>query len=248
MSKKLFLNTFVSVTLAAFVFLGAAQNSAAQKAKVTNPGASVEFVHCATVDAACESANRVRNDAANSPYINGVGGVSAVFNLVSGSRDLTFSFSSTSARFVRFDFRDQTYLGGAPAWWYSAPQQNFKPNANVLGAYYAKEQCGTALTCNENYLTRVNAGNLKVSGSNDTFALLWNPTAAVTRPVNTPETTSPVNVNYVKDASGERFIITPLPNSSSNGIIAGLEKTSGRNVSGAGQYRMPFTMTVQQLP
>lgn len=243
MKKNLSLISSAVLSLLTIIVI-TAQPLNAQKVKVTNPGATVEFVHCVTDDAPCETANRVRNDIANLPYINGVGGVSAVFNLVSGSKDLTFSFSN-STRFIRFDFRDQTYLGGAPAWWYTAPQQNVKPFANVLGAYSAKEQCGSAAACDINYPTRMNAGNWKVSGSNDTYALLWNPTAAATRPVNSPETTSPVNVNYIKDTNGERFIITPLPNATSSRIIAGLEKTSGRTVSGAGQYQMPFTMTVK---
>jgi len=243
MRKNLLLNSLKTLSLL-IVFILTPQLVNAQRVKATNPGATIEFVHCGA-DTTCEAANRVRNDVAATPYANGVGGVSAVFNIVSGSRDLTLSFSSTSTRFIRFDFRDPTYLGGAPSWWYTAPEQNVKPYLNVLGAFYAKEQCGTAAACNINYVTRMNAGNWKVSGSNDTYALLWNPSASATRPVNSPEDTSRVNVNYIKDASGERFIITPLPNIASGRIIAGLEKTSGRTVSGAAQYQMPFTMTVK---
>ena len=126
---------------------------------------------------------------------------------------------------------------------------------NVLGAYYAKEQCVVDSTgaCVGNFQTRINAGQWSVAGNNNTtYALLWNPTAASTRPVNSPYSTSPVNVNYVRDAAGERFTITPLPSSDcsagtaceSDPIIAGLEATSGRTVSAGGQYHMPFTMTV----
>ncbi len=89
----------------------------------------------------------------------------------------------------------------------------------------------------------MNAGNWKVN-NNTTNALLWNPETTQQRPVNSPENTSNVNVNYIKDETGEVFIITPLPNSASNRIIAGLEASNGKVVSGAGQYSMPFTLTV----
>lgn len=127
--------------------------------------------------------------------------------------------------------------------WYATPQ-NVKPGFNVLQAYKAKELCGTADTCNTNFLTVMNAGNWRVNGSSVTYALLWNPDAA-TRPVNSPYETSRVNVNYIKDGNGEVFIITPLVNSGTNTIIAGLEGRSGKAVTGYGQFQMPFALTVR---
>ena len=231
--------------------LGVTANAFSQKTKVVNPGAVVQFVACAQSDTACLAANRVRSDGGGA-YANGSQGVSAVFNLVSGSRDLTF-WTTGSTRSLVFDFSDAAYSVNAPSWWYTSPVQSVKAQMNVLGAYYAKEQCGSVATCNVNFETRINAGNWTVGGSNKTtYALLWNPTAMSSRPVNSPYSTSPVNVNYVKDGSGERFVITPLPSSDcgvgsaceSDPIIAGLEVTSGRTVSSGGQYHMPFTMTV----
>ncbi|HEY2867638.1 MAG TPA: hypothetical protein VGJ02_11150 [Pyrinomonadaceae bacterium] len=236
------------------VILVLALNGFASKSKTTNPGAIVQFGACAQGDAACQAANRVRSDGGGA-YVNGSQGVSAVFNLVSGSRDLTF-WTTGSTRSLIFDFTDPAYTGGAPSWWYASPVQSVKAQMNVLGAYYAKETCVTDPNtgiCTGNFETRINAGNWTVGGSNKTnYALLWNPTAMSSRPVNSPYSTSPVNVNYVRDASGERFSITPLPSSDcgagsaceSDPIIAGLEVTSGRSVSGGGQYHMPFTMTV----
>lgn len=247
MKKKLLLINFTALSLLAVVVL-TAQLLNAQKVKVTNPGVRAEFVFCASLStpeetAACESSNRVRQDRANAPYVDGADGVSAVFNLGSGSKDLTINLI-TSQRSVRLDFRDVSYFGNPhPTWWSTAPQQNVKPHFNVLGAYKAKEQCGTAATCNINFVTRMNAGNWRAAGYNTDYALQWNPTS--TQPyINTPETTSAVNVNYIKNSSGEVFIITPL-NASSNRIIAGLQGSQSRTTTAAGQYVMPFTMTVK---
>jgi hypothetical protein len=236
-------------TVVAVLTLCAAANAFSGKTKLVNPGAIVQFAACAQDDTACRSANRVRSDGDGS-YTNGSQGVSAVFNLVSGSRDLTFS---SGTRSVTFDFSEAFYTMNAPSWWYASPVQSIKPFMNVGGAYFAKEQCGTATTCNINYVTRLNAGQWSIPGSSKTtYAILWNPDPDQPRPVNSPYSTSPVNVNYVKDSSGERFIITPLQSSDcgvgssceADPIIAGLEVTSGRSVTSGGQYHMPFTMTV----
>ena len=117
---------------------------------VTNPGAVVKFSYCATAPdpAACEISNRVRNDY-DYPYTNGADGVSAVFNLVSGSKDLTIGLT-TSHRSVWMDFTDRV-SGSAPspAWWATGKSQNVKPYFNVLKAYRAKELCTTFCHCNE---------------------------------------------------------------------------------------------------
>ena len=79
-----------------------------------------------------------------------------------------------------------------------------------------------------------------------TYRLQWHP-ASVQPYINTPELTSPVDVHYVKDANGEVFTITPLPNQNTSRMIAGLqgESANGRTITAAGQYVMPFTMTVR---
>ena len=229
---------FITI-LIALVFIS---NAFSQKIKPVNPGVTASFTYCAANDFACQAANRVRMDG-DIPYNNGQSGVTAVFNLVSGSRDLTIQLN-TSQRLVIFDLIEMTSGVNAPSW-ISTPQ-GVRPNINVLGAYYAKENCQPAPVTgnyNCNFVTRMNAGNWKVN-NNTTNALLWNPETTQQRPVNSPENTSNVNVNYIKDETGEVFIITPLPNSASNRIIAGLEASNGKVVSGAGQYSMPFTLTV----
>ena len=216
-----------------------AQNAASQRAaKVTNPGVTAAFVYCAAGDSNCETANRVRNDSAT-PYQNGVGGVSAVFNVISGSQDLTIGLYQ--ARSAIFDLRVNTG-GGVAGLWTSTPQL-VQPYFNVRHAYNAKLNCGTAATCDINLITDMNAGGWKVSGSNVSYAMFWNPNAT-TRPVNTPDITVRVNVHYVKDINGEVYTITPIPNGTGL-VIAGLEATSGRTVTAAGQYHMPFTLTVR---
>ena len=191
--------------------------------------------------------NKVRMDQPGVPYSDGVDRVSALF--YSGdSRDLVIRLDGSRTRTAVFDFTEVSSNTNAPAWIYSSPLQSFKPQMNVLQAYYAKERCqpdaGGVYNCN--FVTRMNAGYLYASGDRATYALLWNPETQTPRPVNSPEKTSFVNVNYQKDALGnEVFTITPLPNSDSGRIIAGLEKTSGRTVSSAGQYVMPFTLVVR---
>jgi hypothetical protein len=229
-------------TLIAALALGVTANAFSQRTKIVNPGAVVKFGYCATAPdpAACEAANRVRNDF-DYPYTNGADGVSAVFNLGSGSKDLTVGLV-TSQRSLWLDFTDHvTSSAAAPSWWSSAAVQNVKPFFNVLKAYRAKELC-TSDPCDVDFVTALNVGNWRAMGSTVDYALLWNP-GATTRPVNSPETSSAVNVHYHKNGVDESFTITPIANN--NGlVVAGLESTVRKSVTSAGQYIMPFTMTV----
>lgn len=190
---------------------------------------------------------KVRMDRPGVPYSNGVEGVKAEF-YSTGSRDLVIGLNIAKAkRTAIFDFTEVASYTNAPAWIYSSPVQTFKPYFNVLGAYYAKENCqpDTDGVYNCNHTARMNAGYLTAAGDSASYAMLWNP-QATGRPVNSPEVTSYVNVNYYKGTTGgEVFTITPLPNSDSGRIIAGLEKTVKRSVTGAGQYVMPFTLVVR---
>lgn len=203
--------------------------------------------------------NKVRMDQPGVPYSNGVDGVSAQF-FTGGSRDLVIRLDGSRTRTAVFDFTEVSSYINAPAWIYSNPLQSFKPQMNVLQAYYAKENCQPDLNgvYNCNFITRTNAGYLYAGGDRATYALLWNPETTNPRPVNSPEKTSFVKVNYQKDSLGrDVFTITPLPNCATREnnftcaadipqrVIAGLEKTSGRTVSSAGQYVMPFTLVVR---
>lgn len=201
--------------------------------------------------------NKVRMDKPGVPYSDGADGVSAQF-FSTGSRDLVIRLDRAKRTMV-FDFTSISSYANVPAWVYSNPLQSFKPQMNVLEAYRAKENCqavGGIYNCN--FVTRTNAGYLSASGDKATYAVLWNPETQNPRPVNSPEMTSFVNVNYQKDALGKDvFTITPLPNCARRAnnftcaetdvkrVVAGLEKTSGKAVSGAGQYVMPFTLVVR---
>jgi len=241
--RKMRLHVLVVAIAALPVFAYAQSN---KPTKVTNPGAIVTFGYCAADPdpALCATQNRVRNDYAY-PYTNGQDGVSAVFNLVSGSRDLTVGLN-LSRRAVTFDFTDHVAGSATPAWWSANKVLTVQPYFNVLKAYYAKENCTTPDPITGNYdcdlVTAMNAGQWTAPGSNATMAAFWNP-AATTRPVNSPETTSRVNVHYHKDSASESFTVTPIVNN--NGlIVAGVEANDKRTVSSAGQYIMPFTMAV----
>ncbi len=166
-----------------------------------------------------------------------------------GSRDLVIRLNyNKCSRTTTYDFSEVSSSLNIPAWWTNNSIQSFKPGMNVLEAYRAKENCVVVNgVYNCNFKTRMNNGYLYASGDSATYSLLFNPTT--TRPVNSPEKTSYVNVNYYKGTDNkEVFTITPLPNETSNRIIAGLEKTKNRTVSSAGQYVMPFTLVVRPKP
>lgn len=208
-------------------------------------------------DAANTIPNRIRMDR-NEPYTHGVDGVEAQFYSVSNDLVIALNLAKTKRATV-YDFSEVASSVGAPAWITSAPIQTFKPFINVLKAYEAKVGCapvGGVYNCN--FVTKMNSGYLTASGDRASYAMLWNPEASAARKVNSPEMTSFVNVNYQKNAQGaETFTITPLPNCATRAnnftcadtdirrVIAGLEKTSGKTVTAAGQYVMPFTLVVR---
>lgn len=204
------------------------------------------------------SLNRIRMDRPE-PYSHGIDGVEAQF-FSSGSRDLVIALNiAKTKRATVYDFSQVASYTNLPAWVTSTPVQTFKPFINVLQAYYAKENCAPVNgVYNCDFVTKMNSGYLTASGDRATYALLWNPEANSSRKVNSPELTSFVNVNYQKDTLGaEVYTITPLPNCATRAnlftcaetdvkrVIAGLEKTSGKTVTSAGQYVMPFTLVVR---
>jgi hypothetical protein len=199
--------------------------------------------------------NKITMDTAT-PYEHGVNGVSAQF-FIGGSRDLVIQLLN-SQRFAWYDMSQVADATNAPNWVYTI--QPFKPQLNVLEAYKVKEDCQPVDGIyNCDFKTRMNTGYMKVSGlSRTTFAVLWNPETENPRPVNSPEMTSFVNVNYYKGFDGQEvFTITALPNCATRAnnftcsetdtkrVIAGLEDTTGKTVRGAGQYVMPFTLVVR---
>jgi hypothetical protein len=245
MMKKLFILAVISICL------GMTTNTFAQYV-------TAEFM---TYGVDGTTLNKIRMDKPGIPYSNGVEGVEAQFYIgSSASRDLVIALNGSKAKRVTFyDFSEVASYTNAPAWIASSPVQTFKPFINVLKAYYAKESCAPVDGIyNCNFVTRMNNGYLTATNDRASYALLFNPETESPRPVNSPESTSFVNVNYQKDALGKDvFTITPLPNCATRAnnftcaeteikrVIAGLEKTSGKTVTGAGQYVMPFTLVVR---
>ncbi len=125
--------------------------------------------------------------------------------------------------------------------WYGTPQ-NVKPFFNVLKAYNAKLSCRTAATgCD--YRTAMNMGNWSIDGIE--YAMQWNPESTFKAVVNEQGPTSYVNVHYQNDGSGDVYTITPIPTTTSGQAISGLAKTLSRTTTNAGQYVMPFKLTVR---
>lgn len=199
------------------------------------------FAYCADSDFACKSANGVRMDI-NAPYVDGQNGVDAWFN-VDVSGDLLINLINSS-RAVTYDFSQVVNFGSPhPDWWYSAPVQTVSPHFNIGNAWAALEQCGGAPVCDEHYITRMNGGAWDTGRNTPNNRLQWNPFSA--QPfINTPDETSAVDVHYIKTATDEVFIITPIANAGGY-FLAGLQAEMRRSVTASGQYNMPFRLEVR---
>ena len=228
----------------------------AQQAKATKAqeiGLKARFVYCAppgsdpasqAAYAACVQQNRVRNDV-DRDYVNGSEGVGAVFNIVSGSNDLTINLLTTSARRAVIDLYDliPESSGQMVPSWHITPQYA-KWFFNVRQAYLAKTFCGGIYPC-DMISTMTSSGS--VSGDKSTYYLQWKPDSV--QPVNSPEITSRVNVHYDVVNGVGVWSVTPMPNDTSQRIVAGLAKELKGSHPGnsssepAGQYLVPFTLT-----
>lgn len=202
----------------------------------------VMYAFCSPGDSACETSNRVRMDR-NEPYVDGVDGVEAWINAgVSG--DLLLQMGS---RQVTYDFRDIVNYGAPqPAWWSSTPVLTLTAGANVGNAWAAKEMCGDEPVCDTIYITRMNGGGWNTGRNTPNNRLQWNP-YSIQPYINTPDGTSPVQVRYIKDASGEMFVITPLLNANGH-YLAGLQAEERKSITAAGQYNMPFILIARPKP
>ncbi|HEY8560300.1 MAG TPA: hypothetical protein VIL74_07975 [Pyrinomonadaceae bacterium] len=253
--KRIFIFAAMAISLA-FTADVSAQKPKPSPSPTPNSFVTAEFL---TLGDNGATVNKVRMDQPGVPYSNGLNGVAAQFFIgASASRDLVIRLDG-STRTAIFDFTEVSSGINMPDWISSSPVQSFKPQMNVLGAYFAKENCQPVSgVYNCNFVTRMNAGYLYASGDRVRYSLLWNPETENPRPVNSPEATSFVNVNYQRDALGKDvFTITPLPNCATRAnnftcaetdakrVVAGLEKTSGKSVTSAGQYVMPFTLVVR---
>jgi hypothetical protein len=218
--------------------------------KTTDIGLNVRFVYCVPAGsdatsqaayAACVQQNRVRNDV-DRDYANGLEGVGAVFNIVSGTNDLTINLNTSTRRLV-LDLYDLLPASSGQMFpsWHSTPQ-NARWFFNVRQAYLAKTFCGGGHPCD---MISDMTSSCDVTVDNATYYLQWKPDS--TKPVNSPETTSRVNVHYDVINGVEVWTVTPLPNSNSQRIVAGLARqlnSKGKTMSEpAGQYLAPFTLT-----
>jgi hypothetical protein len=214
--------------------------------KTQDIGVRARFVYCTppgsdpesqAAYAACVQQNRIRMDV-DRDYVNGEEGIDAFFRIVSGSNDLTVNLLTLPTRRTVIDLYDlipESAGQSIPPW--QATPQNAKWHFNVRRAYLAKSFCGGSYPCD---MTSVMASTVEISGDNATYYLQWFPES--TRPVNSPEITSRVNVRYDVVDGVEVWTITPLPNLSSNRIVAGLAKSTKNRTDPAGQYLVPFTL------
>jgi hypothetical protein len=247
--KRILVYVPAAVLLFALALAGLAQ----KPNKVQDIGVTARFVYCVppgsdpasqAAYAACVQQNRVRNDVDRN-YVNGSESVGAVFNIVSGSNDLTINLLTTSTRRAVIDLYDliPESSGQMIPSWHNSPQYA-KWFFNVRQAYLAKTFCGGAYPCDMTS-TMTSSGN--VSGDNANYYLQWKPDSV--KPVNSPEITSQVNVHYDVVNGVEVWTVTPLPNSTSQRIVAGLAKEvkgshpGNSSSSPAGQYLVPFTLT-----
>jgi hypothetical protein len=212
-------------------------------------GVTARFVYCAppgsdpdsqAAYATCIQQNRIRNDI-DRDYVNGEEGIDAVFRIVSGSNDLTVNLLTLPTRRTVIDLYDLVpeSAGQLIPSWQSTPQYA-KWHFNVRRAYLAKTFCGGSYPCD---MTTVMSSTVNVSGDNASYYLQWYPESI--RPVNSPEITSRVNVRYDVVNGVETWTVTPLTNGTSGRIVAGLAKAAKNRTDAAGQYFVPFTLTVK---
>jgi hypothetical protein len=248
--KRVFMLVPIAALFLALTPIGNAQKG--KPPKTQDVGLKVRFVYCAPAGsdqasqaayAACIQQNRVRNDV-DQNYVNGADGVTAVFNIVSGSNDLTINLLTTSSRRAVIDLYDLTpeSSGQMVPSWHTTPQLA-KWFFNVQHAYLAKTYCGGSYPCD---MISTMTSSCDVSVDNATYYLQWKPDSV--KPINSPEITSQVNVHYDVLNGVEVWIVTPLPNASQR-ILGGLAKEvkgghPGNTTNGpAGQYLVPFTLT-----
>lgn len=243
--KKLFTYIFGPALVAALPLTTLAQ----KPPKTQDIGVRARFVYCTppgsdaesqAAYATCIQQNRVRNDL-DRDYVNGQEGIDAYFRIVSGSNDLTINLLTLPTRRTIIDLFDLIPESSGqmiPAW-RSTPQYA-KWHVNVRRAYLAKTFCGGSFPCD---MTSVMSSTVEISGDNATYYLQWFPES--TRPVNSPEITSRVNVRYDVIDGIEVWTITPLPNTTSVRMVAGLAKSLRNRIDAAGQYQVPFTLTAK---
>ena len=243
--KRMFTRAFTSALLLALPLTALAQ----KPPKTQDIAARARFVYCTppgsdpdsqAAYAACIQQNRVRNDL-DRDYVNGEEGIDVFFRIVSGSNDLTINLLTLPTRRTIIDLFDLIPESSGqmiPAW--RSTPQNAKVFFNVRKAYLAKTFCGGSYPCD---MTTVMGSTIDVDADNATYYLNWFPESP--RPVNSPEITSRVNVRYDVIDGVEVWTITPLPNLSSNRIVAGLAKSVKNRQDAAGQYLVPFTLTAR---
>lgn len=227
--------------LALFIMILAIPTIAsAQKGKPSPTPAQVisaKFVYCPAANTDCESANRVRQDA-DRAYVNGSEGVAISFN-VGVSGDLTINLNN-STRSVIYDLREMVHMGNPQPTWTSSPR-NLKLTFNALKAYNAKSSAACVDgVCEGNYVTGMNGGGYTIDGV--TYRTQWNPGSAQPY-INYVEPTSPVNVHYRKDSTGETWTLTPIQKDNYY-YLAGLQGETRKTITFGGQYNMPFSLTV----
>jgi hypothetical protein len=218
--------------------------------KVADIGLNVSFVYCAppgndsasqAAYAACIQQNRIRNDV-DSDYANGSEGVGAVFNIVSGTDDLTINLNTSTRRLILdlYDLIPASSNQMFPSW-HTTPQYA-KWFFNVQHAYLAKTYCSGSHPCD---MISTMTSSCDVTIDNATYYLQWKPDSV--KPVNSPEITSQVNVNYNVINGVDVWTVTPLPNVTSQRMVGGLARQlngKGKTITEpAGQYLVPFKLT-----
>jgi hypothetical protein len=219
--------------------IAAAQKAKPQPSPTPTPAViTAQFNFCLAGDTACETANRVRQDV-NRPYTNGSEGV-WIANTTNSSRDIVI-YLENSTRSVIYDLRDRVHTGNPQPTWTSSPQ-NFKVQFVVHDANLLKTtgQCATSSVCEANKTSAMNGGFYI---GRVRYRFQWNP-GSVLQYINWVEPTSPVNINYRRDSTGQTWTITPIQKDNSY-YLAGMQVEDGRNITFGGQYNMPFSLVIK---
>jgi hypothetical protein len=203
----------------------------------TPPVVRATFNYCTAGDTACQSANRVRMDV-DRPYTSGQEGVS-IAGATGTTGDIVI-YLGDSTRSVVYDLRDVVHTGNPQPTWTSTPQ-NFKVqfvlhDANLLKTAGA---CATSAVCEANMVSALNGGFYI---GRVRYRFQWNPWS-VLEYINSVEDTSPVNIYYTRDASGQTWTVTPIETVSGR-YLAGMQVEDRNRITFGGQYNMPFRMVI----
>lgn len=191
----------------------------------------------------------------NPPYVNGVGGVDAVIQACSGTNDMTLNTQKSSIRKIGFNFGNLlANTPNTPAWVFTSPSFLSQAFINIHDLY-DKGACTPATQCT---FTTQFSSTLSAPDNKSYNLRFLNPDAttqfgnlAFLSPelVNMPSTSWLIHVIHMPAGTNpETWVVYPVadPSAPTGSLtnVAGLLGSSGKTTVSAGQFSIPFYITI----